>query len=337
MRQGAIAGWTQTVFPTGWFQVAWSPEIAVGDVVARHYWCRDLVVWRGASGRVHAMDAREKRRGVDLGRASRVVGEALECVVDGWLWQPDGSALTPDGTRIEGDNVLRVYETREVMGLVLLWYDELGRPPAWEIEVEPEAVSPDFYPAWPHGAVLDPMACQPQIMAENIADVVHVHYAHRWLDIPTITQWDDDGPVLVVGYRGQFSSPRGPVDAEFGNKAYGFGVMRTRMHSLRKFIHILCPTPIDRERMDVRLSAWVQRAPGDTGDVPDKVAMALIKAQHAEVLGPNVDRTIWENQAYLERPGFRSQERQYIAFRKWAKQFYPDPAQTETQTPATVG
>lgn len=119
MRQGAIAGWTQTVFPTGWFQVAWSPEIAVGDVVARHYWCRDLVVWRGESGRVHAMDAREQRRGVDLGRASRVVGEALECVVDGWLWQPDGSALTPDGTRIEGDNVLRVYETREVMGLCI--------------------------------------------------------------------------------------------------------------------------------------------------------------------------------------------------------------------------
>ena len=304
MRQGAIVGWGHKTFPRGWFQVAWSPEVAPGGVASRRYWCRDLVVWRGESGDVHVMDARETRRGAHLGEAGRVVDDALECVVDGWRWQPDGSALTPNGTRIDGDGALRVFETREVMGLILAWYDECGAPPSWEVEVEPETVSPDYYPAWPHGTVLDPMACQPQIMAENIADVVHVHYAHRWVDIPEITDWDDDGPVLRVGYRGTFPSPRGPVDAVFGNKAYGFGVLRTRMESLRKFIHILCPTPVDHETIDVRLSAWVERAPGDIGDVPDTVAMALIKAQHAEVLGPNVDRNIWENQAYPGARGF---------------------------------
>lgn len=337
MRQGAIVGWQHKAFPTGWFQVAWSPELAARDVASRHYWCRDLVVWRGESGRIYVMDARETRRGVHLGEVGRVVGDALECAVDGWRWQPDGTALTPNGTRIDGDGRLRVFETREVMGLVLAWYDELGRPPTFEVEVEPETVSPDYYPAWPHGAVLDSMACQPQIMSENIADVVHVHYAHRWVDIPTITEWDDAGPALVVGYRGTFPSPRGPVEAVFGNKAYGFGVMRTRMDSLRKFIHILCPTPVDHEKMDVRLSAWVQRGPGDTGGVPDSVAQALIKAQHAEVLGPNVDRIIWENQAYLDHAGFRSQERNYIAYRKWSEQFYPREEAQAGSMPAVAG
>ncbi len=338
MRRGAIVGWKHGAFPTGWFQVAWSPEIAPGAVVSRHYWCRDLVVWRGESGDVHVMEARETRRGVHLGQAGRVVGDDLECAVDGWRWQPAGAAVTPDGRRIDDEGALRVFETREVMGLVLAWYDEAGRPPAWEVEAEPETTSPDYYPAWPYGTALDPMACQPQIMAENIADAVHVHYAHRWVDIPTFTAWEEQGPILVVGYRGTFSSPRGPVEAVFGNKAYGFGVLRTRMNSLRKFIHILCPTPVDHDTIDVRLSAWVQRASGDTGDEPDKVAMALIKAQHAEVLGPNVDRTIWENQAYLEHAGFRSQERQYIAFRKWSRQFYPsESASVEPAIAATVG
>jgi hypothetical protein len=50
--------------------------------------------------------------------------------------------------------------------------------------------------------------------------------------------------------------------------------------------------------------------------------------QHAEVLGPDVKRAIWENQAFLEHAGFRGQERQYIAVRKWSEQFYPhEPAE----------
>jgi phenylpropionate dioxygenase-like ring-hydroxylating dioxygenase large terminal subunit len=284
------------------------------------------------------MEAHESRRGVHLGKAGHVVGDAVQCDVDGWRWQPDGTAVTPDGRRIDGDGRLRVFPATEVMDLILVWYDEAGGTPAWDIEIEPETQSPDFYPAWPHGTALDPMSCQPQIMAENIADVVHVHYAHRWLDIPRFTAWQEDGPILVVDYEGQFGSPRGPVEAVFGNKAYGFGVLRTRMNSLRKFVHILCPTPIDTATMDVRLSAWVERAPGDAGDVPDKVAMALIKAQHAEVLGPNVDRTIWENQAYLEHPGFRNLERQYVAFRKWSQQFYPgEPVPNEGDVSVAVG
>ena len=36
--------------PTGWFQVAWSDEIAVGDVHKVHYFGRDMVAWRAQSG-----------------------------------------------------------------------------------------------------------------------------------------------------------------------------------------------------------------------------------------------------------------------------------------------
>lgn len=326
MRHGAIAGWKRNTFPTGWFQVAWSPEVGPGEIAHRRYWEQDLVVWRGESGELHILGGREARRGADLSRWGRVEGDAVVCELDGWRWQPDGSARSAEGELLCGP-VLRVFPAQEVMGLVLAWYDAEGVPPSWTVDESPEASSPEYYPAWPHGTALDPMSCQPQVMAENIADVVHVRYAHRWLDIPAITGWDEIGHRLEVGYEGDFPSERGPIHAVFHNTAYGFGVLRTRMASLRKFVHYLCPTPIDHTRIDVRLSAWVERAPGDTGDVPDRVASALIKAQHYEVLGPEVDRTIWENQAYLEQPAFRSQERQYVQFRRWSAQFYPyEPA-----------
>lgn len=43
--------------PTGRFQVAWSPEIAVGDVHRMTYFGRDLIAWRSAAGAVTVMDA----------------------------------------------------------------------------------------------------------------------------------------------------------------------------------------------------------------------------------------------------------------------------------------
>ncbi|GAA0615397.1 Rieske 2Fe-2S domain-containing protein [Sporichthya brevicatena] len=322
MRHRAIAGWNRRTFPTGWFQVAWSPELEPGQLAARRYWGRDLVVWRSESGAVHLMEAHEGRRGLDLTRWGQVEGESIRCILDGWQWQPDGTARDDTGAAVDV-GALRSFPAVEISGLVLAWYDENGDPPSWSVEGGEEATSPDYYPAWPHGAVLDLMSCQPQVMAENIADVVHVRYAHRWLDIPTITEWDDSSPRLEVGYEGNFPSPRGPVHAVFHNTAWGFGVMRTSMTSIRKFVHYICPTPIDHTMMDVRLSAWVERAPDDTGDRPDSIAAALIRAQRDEVLGPNVDRSIWENQAYMEQPAFRSQERQYVQFRRWCAQFYP--------------
>lgn len=337
MREGAIVGWSHDTFATGWFQVAWSAEIAIGQVVRRRYWSRDLVVWRGESGAVHVMDAREHRRGVDLSRWGRVEGDALVSVVDGWSWRPDGTAVTPAGTVVDGPATLRTFPVREVMNLIFVWYDEQAEPPQWAIEASPEAESPDYYPAWPHGTVMDTMSCTPQIMAENIGDAVHIHYMHRWNDIPAITRWDELGPRLEVAYEGSFPSNRGPVEAVIHNSAWGLGVMRTRMASLRRFVHYLCPTPIDQNTMDVRLTTWVERAEDDHSEEPDKLAKALIKAQEYEVLGPDVDRAVWENQAYLERAGFRSQERHFIQFRKWTKQFYPhEQAGVATAKPDAV-
>ena len=36
--------------PTGWFQVAWSDEIRVGDVHKMHYFGQEMVAWRAQSG-----------------------------------------------------------------------------------------------------------------------------------------------------------------------------------------------------------------------------------------------------------------------------------------------
>ena len=44
-------------FPSGWFQVAWSDEIAVGDVVPKRYFSRELVCTRPVSGLICSTSA----------------------------------------------------------------------------------------------------------------------------------------------------------------------------------------------------------------------------------------------------------------------------------------
>ena len=53
--------------PTGWFQVAWSDEINVGDVHKMHYFGQEMVAWRAQSGRITVMDAYCEHLGAHLG------------------------------------------------------------------------------------------------------------------------------------------------------------------------------------------------------------------------------------------------------------------------------
>ena len=76
--------------PTGWYQVAWSHEIAVGDVHRMTYFSRDMVAWRSASGKISVFDAYCEHLGAHLGYGGRVEGENLVCPFHGWQWNEQG-------------------------------------------------------------------------------------------------------------------------------------------------------------------------------------------------------------------------------------------------------
>ncbi len=77
--------------PTGWFQVAWSDEIAVGDVHRMTYFGQEMVAWRAESGQLTVMNAYCEHLGAHLGFGGKVVGEILQCPFHGWQWSQRGS------------------------------------------------------------------------------------------------------------------------------------------------------------------------------------------------------------------------------------------------------
>jgi phenylpropionate dioxygenase-like ring-hydroxylating dioxygenase large terminal subunit len=78
-------------YPTGWYVVAWADDIAPGEVRPVHYFGRDLVVWRTASGRLRVMDAYCLHLGGNLSVGGHVEGEELVCPWHAWHWGADGS------------------------------------------------------------------------------------------------------------------------------------------------------------------------------------------------------------------------------------------------------
>jgi nitrite reductase/ring-hydroxylating ferredoxin subunit len=71
---------------SGWFQVGWSNELEPGDVLAKHYFGRDLVVYRGLDGVVHVHDRYCQHLGASLARGGCVTGDGLQCPFHGWVW-----------------------------------------------------------------------------------------------------------------------------------------------------------------------------------------------------------------------------------------------------------
>lgn len=316
-----IVGIPYRTFPTGWFQVAWSKELAPGEMREVTYWNRNWIVWRSHAGVPVVMSTECARRGEPL-TVGKVLGEALICGVCGWSHRTDGSVLDRNGWPRPNASV-RVLPTRDVNELIMAWYDAVGDPPQWEVPIFEEVSDPGFYPMYPHGAISDVMRVHPQMVAENVADAAHIHYIHKWLEVPTIDRWEENAYELINVYSGRIPTSKGPVATTIENHGYGLGLMTTRFWGLRDVWHFGAVTPIDPSHVVFRLSIWVGRAEGDHGSEPDPVAKAIFRAQHREVLGPDHDRPIWENQRYQAHAAFRKEERHYMSYRRWVKQFYP--------------
>ena len=74
--------------PTGWFQVAWSTDLEVGDVRPLHYFGTDLVMFRGLDDAVHVLDAHCQHLGADLSHGGCVVEGGSVEGADGVLVAP---------------------------------------------------------------------------------------------------------------------------------------------------------------------------------------------------------------------------------------------------------
>lgn len=290
--------------PNGWFIVASSDGLGAGEVVPRHYFGRDLVLFRTATGAARLTDAYCAHLGAHLGVGGRVEGESIVCPFHGWCYDGEsgGCSHIPYGTeRIPTRAKVRAYPTVERNAMVWAWFHLAGAPPFYDVPEVPEIGDP----AWSAPYTVDftvRTACQE--MAENNHDAAHFRFVHGTEAIP-------DDEVHIDGTYKRVSS----MEGQFVRESFGLGLGVLRVGDGITFVS--STTPVDNETVHVRWTFVTPRAAG-----PGAAAAAAT----AFTSGLSQDIPIWENKRYLARPVLRKEERSILDHRAWCEQFYSDPA-----------
>lgn len=301
-------------FPVGWFQIAYSDEIAAGEVKALRYFGTDLVMFRSESGVVSVLDAYCPHLGAHLGFGGTVEGEEIRCPFHAWKFRGDGScAEIPYAKKIPKLARVGRWHSLEINKMILVWHHPERTAPQWEVPAVPE-IDDD---AWTDFKTRRwQIKTRNQEMAENAVDSAHFRYLHGTQNLPPSTA-TQEGHVLHVQSPTVSRAHGMNVEGDIDVHCYGFGFTTTRFRGIVETLLVSSATAIEDELVDVRFSFLVKKMGG--ASVTDGIGKAYIREIERQL---EQDIPIWENKIYVDRPVLCDGDGPIGKFRKWAKQFY---------------
>ena len=304
-------------YPRGWFAVAFSDELARGDVKPLTRFGRELVLWRDASGAVGVADAYCPHLGAHLGHGGRVEGDALVCPFHAWKFGRDGAcSAMPYGRRIPSNARLEPYPVREQDDVILVFNDPArdGTAPEWEM---PRF---DLTPWSQARRAVRVFRGHPQEVAENSADAGHFEFIHKTGPAKIGRTPTTEGPFyssLIVSDLDRGGPGEGMPAIHSEVASHGPGLSLNDIDAGLKSFTRVYHTPIDGEQIEVRLMSYIQ-APGDPDEV-ERLADIVAEQTFSQV---DDDIVIWENKRYRSAPALNETEGPVAEFRRWYGQFY---------------
>jgi nitrite reductase/ring-hydroxylating ferredoxin subunit len=295
---------------------------------------QEVVVFRAASGQACAADAYCPHLGAHFGYGGRVEGDLLRCPFHGFCFDTTGACVkTGYGTNPPPAARLKVWPLREVNGMLLLYYDGGGAPPAWNVPaLETAGWTPLRYRAFE-------LADHPQETTENSVDVGHFAFIHGYRDVRTLRQLEIAEHTLRTGYAVSRPFVLVPrllpaiwMETQFETEISGLGYSLVRVTvprlSLRARFWVL-PTATDPDRIILRLAVSMEQLASRRihpmlGLLPGKLLSALIAHYllRGFVHDTRQDFPIWEHKRYISPPALARGDGPIGKYRVWARQFY---------------
>jgi phenylpropionate dioxygenase-like ring-hydroxylating dioxygenase large terminal subunit len=104
-----------------WYVAAWNHELIDGIKLARTILERPIVLYRGASGKVVALDDRCCHRAAPLSMG-RIEGDDIRCMYHGMKFDPGGKCIQIPGQDVIPPKLgVRSYPTVERYNLIWIW------------------------------------------------------------------------------------------------------------------------------------------------------------------------------------------------------------------------
>lgn len=315
--------------PTGWFQIGWSEQLAVGEVKPMHFFGRELVAYRTESGRLVVLDAYCEHLGAHLGHGGSVHGDDIQCPFHGWRWSPKGrNTCIPYQEATNRARRIPTWSAAERDGVMYLWHDDNRRAPEHDVpsifDLFPATGGSErFHAAYPDGTFSrDGLRIHPQYVVENGVDFAHFKYVHRADEIPEITRSEFRGHVfeselLMRFTRSGAGGEPEEVEGRVSTHLLGVGLGFSHARGVGDICSLTGVTPVDDETSALWFTAWASREDDDETALAGRLRSAIAQLK--------ADLSIWEHQRYTEPPGLATAEAAgFRDIRRWARQFYPE-------------
>ena len=160
--------------PDYWYPLAWSHELKAGKALGRRFAGEPIVLYRGASGQVFALEDRCAHRQVPL-HLGVVSGDEIKCHYHGWCYSQTGKCVSvPYLGKERLPNGVKSYPARELDGLIFVFP---GDPMLAEARL-PKTLGASQRRDYKTRRLNRQVACHYSFMHENLFDMNH-QFMHR--------------------------------------------------------------------------------------------------------------------------------------------------------------
>ena len=161
------------MFPKNAWYVACTPDEFADRPLGRKVCGESMAFFRGADGRVAAVEDFCPHRGAPLSLGSVRDGN-LVCGYHGLVMSGEGRVVSMPCQRVRGFPGIRSFPVAERYGFVWVWPGDPTQADPAKIHHLPWAESPD----WAYGGGLYHIACDYRLMIDNLMDLTHETYVH---------------------------------------------------------------------------------------------------------------------------------------------------------------
>ena len=325
-------------FPEGWYFVARRSTVERHRLIQRTWLGERIVVWANGKGDICVADSICPHLGSDLGpeAGGRVRKGSLVCPFHGFEYDVTGQCVATPYAPPPRNAKLKVFRTREILGLIFAWWGSGGRVPQWELPP-----SPDEDADWSGMEVRTVrFAGHPQESTENSVDLGHLRYVHGYDSVERTARVSVDGAKLTscFNFRRTQSIAGMKVfsydvaaEASIHGLGYSFVEVHERAIDMRTRLWVLA-TPIDGKAIEMTLVSQVRQLRKPKRPIVGMRFLPLrlrtrimnriiILSQRHDVLQ---DVTIWSRKQYREHPVLCRSDGEIGKFRHYCRQFYPD-------------
>src|SRR5688572_8807829 len=171
---GCVGPETDGFLMNCWYVAAWDAELIDGKLLARTIMEKPLLLYRGDSGKVVALDNRCCHRGAKLSNGRRE-GDDIRCMYHGLKFDPSGKCIQIPGQ----DNIpkglgVRSYPVVERQTLVWIWMGDPAKADPAKIVDIPYLANP----AWRGKQGYMHYDAHYLLIVDNLSDFAHLAFVH---------------------------------------------------------------------------------------------------------------------------------------------------------------